>query len=259
MSASAPLRTLLLDEFVTEASAGFPLLGKLPKTRIVQLVDYYETLPSDGRSAFLEALASRAAAALQGQPAPSPPAFAAFWTATTTQSPFTGGFRYCDVKAIASISKLPQFGGMQGWAKQTVPAGGRALQPREDLLPDGNLELLVPAKAPLLKKLVDSALKGAGFTKLKTPNAGGETRYSSDSGVEVRLDFASRFMGQLRYTVSTAAGGPGPRGWSLEETFWSQPGGWDYLTEENAPRCIALLPEVVARLAGLAEKLGPAG
>lgn len=258
MSASPPLRTLLLDEVVTEASAGFPLLGKLPKTRIVQLVDYYETMDFDGRSAFLDALASRAEAALTGSHAPSPPAFAAFWTATTTQSPFTGGFRYCDVKAIASVSKLPQFGGMEGWAKQTVPAGGLAVQPREDLVPSGNLELLVPAKAPLLKKLVDSALKAAGYTKQKTPSAGGDTRYMNDSGVEVRLDFASRFMGQLQYRVFTAADGTGPRGWNLEETFWSQPGGWDYLTEENAPRCVALLPEVVAKLVGLAQRLTPA-
>ena len=39
------------------------------------------------------------------------------------------------------------------------------------------------------------------------------------------------------------------------ESLWSQPGGWDYLTEENASRSIELLPELVDHLILLTERI----
>ena len=41
------------------------------------------------------------------------------------------------------------------------------------------------------------------------------------------------------------------------ESLWSQPGGWDYVTEENAAHVIALLPELVEYLIGLKERAVP--
>jgi hypothetical protein len=39
------------------------------------------------------------------------------------------------------------------------------------------------------------------------------------------------------------------------ESLWSQPGGWDYLSEENAARSIDFLPEVVEYLIQLPERI----
>jgi hypothetical protein len=39
------------------------------------------------------------------------------------------------------------------------------------------------------------------------------------------------------------------------EAMWSQPGGWDYLTEENAERSIDFLPELVDYLESLAARV----
>ena len=39
------------------------------------------------------------------------------------------------------------------------------------------------------------------------------------------------------------------------ESLWSQPGGWDYLSEENAARSIDILPELVEYLIQLPERI----
>jgi hypothetical protein len=38
------------------------------------------------------------------------------------------------------------------------------------------------------------------------------------------------------------------------ELLWGQPGGWDYLTEENAARSIDLLPDLIDTLAHLLQR-----
>ena len=60
-------------------------------------------------------------------------------------------------------------------------------------------------------------------------------------------------MGQVCYSVSAARGNTRIVMMSYE-SLWSQPGGWDYVTEENAARVISILPELVEYLIGLTER-----
>jgi hypothetical protein len=202
---------------------------------------------------LLDALALRGSVLFDRRPGasfPPAPAFDRYWSAVTSQGPFTGGYRYCDVKFLASIPSIPEFGGYEGWIEnyQKPWASELALTPREDLLPD--MTCLKPARAPLLRKLVSAALKGRGFT-LETTR-GAEQKYVGAAGDKVRVDFGSR-VGQICYSVSAARSDIRIVMMSYE-SLWSQPGGWDYLTEENAARAASLLPELVEYLIGLTER-----
>jgi len=145
------------------------------------------------------------------------------------------------------VPKIKEFGGYEGWIEKTQRAwiSALAFQPREDLLPD--VSCLVPAKAPELRKLVKCALLARGFTAVATKGA--EHEYVHPSGLPVHVDFGSR-MGQLCYWVSDIRS----HGTLSYELLWGQPGGWDYLTEENASRSIDLLPELVDELARLLQR-----
>jgi|tagenome__1003787_1003787.scaffolds.fasta_scaffold20937910_3 hypothetical protein len=83
-----------------------------------------------------------------------------------------------------------------------------------------------------------SAEADAGFTAVATKGA--EHEYVHSSGLPVQVDFGSR-MGQLCYRVGDVRS----HGALSYELLWGQPGGWDYLTEENAARSIDLLPELI--------------
>jgi hypothetical protein len=104
----------------------------------------------------------------------------------------------------------------------------------------------VPARAPELRKLVKSALLARGFTAVVTKGA--EHDYVHPSGIPVHVDFGSR-LGQLHYWVGDIRS-PGALSYEL---LWGQPGGWDYLTEENAARSVDLLPELIDAVARLLE------
>ena len=74
----------------------------------------------------------------------------------------------------------------------------------------------------------------------------------------VRVDFGS-MLSQLGYTVTFKS----TQGQLLVaqisyERLWGVGGRWDYLTEENAPRCIAFFVEQIAYLADLTQRIiGP--
>jgi hypothetical protein len=129
-------------------------------------------------------------------------------------------------------------------------SSGLALQPRPDLLPD--LRYLTPAKAPLLRKLLDATFKRHGFARDKG-GRGGQLKYNGRSGATVWPDFGS-YMGQLCYGVSIRCDNVNVVRLSYEQ-LWGQPGGWDYLTEENAERSIDLLPELVGCMIHLTEEV----
>ena len=121
--------------------------------------------PGD-RSELLDALAVRAAIRLQPGTAPGfppAPAWDRYWSTINSPGPFSGGFRYCDIKFLAMVPRIKEFGGYEGWVEKTQRSwvSERALQPREDLLP--GLDCL-PARAPELRKLVKSALLARGFS-----------------------------------------------------------------------------------------------
>jgi len=102
-----------------------------------------------------------------------------------------------------------------------------------------------------LRKLIGTAFKNHGFTPVTTK--GVEKKYASTSGDTIRVDFGSR-MGQVCYRVSALR-----KNFRLVmmsyESLWSQAGGWDYLTEENAARTIDLLPELVEYLISLTDRV----
>jgi hypothetical protein len=244
----------LRAEFGEEAEKGFPRLGKVPHTRAVQFLDYFASIDEEEQSQLLDALAARAFVQfhlMQGAGYPSDPAFDRHSAAVTSQGPFTGGFRYCDIKFIASIPKIAEFGGYEGWVEnyQKPSVSELALTPRADLLPD--LETFKPAKAALLRKLLKRRLEEAGFER--ESSRGGEHKYLNQSGDCFRADFGS-YMGQLCYTISAVRGDTRIVMMSYE-AIWSVAGGWDYLTEENAERTVAMLPELANYLIGLTERI----
>jgi hypothetical protein len=245
---------LLRTELSAEADSGFPRLRRIPKTKVVQFLDYFADLNPGDRSELLDALAARAAVLIHPGPAsgfPPAPAFDRYWNAVNSRGLFSGGYRYCDVKFLASVPRIKEFGGYGGWIEnhQRPWVSERALQPREDLLPD--LGLLTPAPGPELRKRVKEALQAGGLTAAVTKGA--EHQYVHSSGAVVHVDFGSR-MGQLCYWVRAAGDPASFRGLSYE-SLWGQPGGWDYLTQENAARSVAVLPELIDYLARLPERM----
>jgi hypothetical protein len=251
---SSNIIRLLRAELATEAAAGFPRLKRIPQTKTIQFLDYYAGLEAPSASALLDALAVRAESSLfpgRDRIAPRPPAFDRYWDETNRPGPLSGGYRYCDVKFLSMVPHVPEFGGYDGWIN-SCGFTGLCLEPRADLLP--SLDALKPAKTPLLRKLIDAALKKYGFALQK---GSAERKYVADTGDTISIDLGSSVMGQLRYgmTVNRPTHTLPIWRWSYEQTLWSLVGGWDYLTEENAERCIALLPELADYFAGLADRL----
>jgi hypothetical protein len=241
---------LLQTHFREEAVAGFPRLHRIPQTKTIQFLDYFASLGKAEQEALLDALALRGETCFfpgRDRVFPSAPAFDRYWMQVTSLGPFFGGYRYTDVKMLSALAKCKEEGGLEGFLKN---ASELALQPRRDLLPD--LSYLTPAKAPLVRRLVDAALKRRGFVRDKARRSG-ELKYDGLAGVTIHLDFGS-YMGQLCYTVSIHS--ENIKVFRLNyELLWGQPGGWDYLTEENAERSIDLLPELVACVIRLTEQV----
>lgn len=248
---------LLRADFDHEVAAGFPTLRRLPHTGIVQLIDYHASLSAPEQSALLDALASRAAFLLDADrngAAPTPPAWERYRVATAGPGPFCGGYRYLDIKFLAAIPRYPEFGGYEGWIAhhQHPSVTERALQLRTDLLPD--LSHLVPALAPALRKLVKATLVAHGC---KPVPAKGIQAYAHPSGARVSVDFGSR-MGQVCWDVDADFGAVQFRHLSYE-TLWGQATGWNYLSDENAERSIAILPGLLDYLAALPGRIAAAG
>lgn len=193
---------ILRAELGAEAEAGFPLLRRTPCTGTVALIDYFEDLDAAGRVALLDGLAEVGAGRM-GRYAVENVAVAAFHAARQTPR-YAGGYRYTSVKMIAMMRRDPQ-----SWAmfQRSIGRGASV-----ELIPD--IEAMVPAKAPLLRKLC--------------------------KGMDLKIDFGST-LGQLRYEFGGLA----------YEALWGAYLGWDVLTEENAERSIGVLREHVERLRGL--------
>lgn len=243
---------LLRAEFGAEAESGFPRLHRIPQTNIIQFLDYFVSLNPLEQSTLLDDLALRAAALLDPGSAdhfPPTPAFDNYWSTINAPGSFCGGYRYCSIKFLASVPKIKEFGGYTGWVEnyQRPWVSERALHPREDLLP--HLSYLVPAPPAKLRKLIKAAFQTQGFTPEETK--GTEHTYATPCGAIINMDFGSR-MGQLCYDVRTASSVMRSLSYEL---LWSQPGGWDYLSEENAARSVEFLPELVAYLMQLTERI----
>jgi hypothetical protein len=245
---------LLRTDFGEEAEAGFPHLSRVPQTRVVQFLDYFASLCRNDQAELLDALALRGSVLCNlslGASFPVVPAFDRYWNTVSAPGPFTGGFRYCDVKFLALVPKIPEFGSHEDWIEKSQKpwVSELALTPRDDLLPE--MSCLKPASTRLLRKLVKDTLGDRGFSPEVV--RGAEHKYVRASGDKVRIDFGS-YMGQLCYGVSAVRDSSRIVGLSYE-ALWGQAGGWDYLTEENATRAIGHLPELVEYLIRLTERI----
>jgi hypothetical protein len=250
---------VLRAEMAAEAAGEFPRLTRVPCTDIVWFLDYFDTLETSEREALLDGLAEWASLPffLSGPEAVGElhrrhPAFAR-WREPRSRMGYQGGTRYTAVKMLNMDPGLRDKGYYHAdYRKNCAPL---AFEPRADLLPD--LSYLRPAKAPLLRKLMNAAMaKLLAPAKKKLP--GGECQYSGPLGndmLKVSVDFGS-IMGQVCYRVSVTS----PQhtikfaGLSYEQ-LWDAPSGWNYLTEENAPRSIEFFAEQVTYLAKLADRV----
>jgi hypothetical protein len=262
----AKIIALLRAEFAEEAAAGFPRLKRIPHTSIFSLLDYYDSLNNAQHQALLDGLARfgsdlffpREAKAGQARVAEmeAHPGFGPYYKSMNSSPAFRTGLRYTDVKMLVAMSKCKEVqdeGGIEGFYANRATSN-LAMQPRSDLLPDKSD--IRPAKSPLLRKIVDAVLKP--LLPEKEKQGGGNFLYSGPLGsgeADVAVDFGS-IMGQLRYGVSvTNTPHTIPMRLLYFEALWFQHGGWDYLTEENAERSIALMPELIQYLVRLADRI----
>jgi hypothetical protein len=255
---------LLRKELGDEAAAGFPRLKRIPYTHIIWFLDYFAALPPGEQGPLLDALARFGARSVLREGGPRElqeleaqyPAFARF-RAERNEMGGRPGFRYTDVKMQSMIARDTQSGGLALLVNRLEPTA-LARHPRPDLLPD--MSHLKPPKPAALRKLAEAALAGL-FPAQKTNLGAGSWKYAGPfegSELTVWLDLGSR-LGQLVYGVSVANPAHAVRFVRVShEALWGAHLGWDYLTEENAERCVRFLPELVAYLARLAGRLNAA-
>jgi hypothetical protein len=246
--------TRLRAEYAREVDSGFARLRRIPQTDIIWFLDYFSSLTGPDREALLDALADWGGIVLsppRGNLPAIAPALARLRDARNRPGS-KGGTRYNDVKMLTADPTLREPGAYHAsWRERFTPLH---FQPRPDLLP--SLSDLNAARAPRLRQLVDKTLTES--LGLKREKQAGGNKYSGSSGsceLVVRIDFGSA-LGQLRYTVTLRSAGAQllipPISY---ETLWDVTRGWDYLTEENAPRSVECLAEQIAHLARLGEHL----
>jgi hypothetical protein len=252
----AKIEALLRAELAAAAAAGFPRLKRVPDTNIIWLLDYYDGLAAAERTALLDALARFYAACIFVRPGDrvpeADPALARCREARDGPGG-KGGTRYTDVKMLCMDKSMREPGNYHESWRQNFTA--LHFRPRADLLPD--LSHLKAPKSTQLRKLVTAALtERLALRKEKQP--GNSYKYvgpHGDGELTVRVDFGSS-LSPLRYEVSLKnAANPLPVARLSYESLWGAHLGWDYLTEENAPRSIDFFAEQVEYLAKLAERI----
>lgn len=245
---------ILRADFAREAADGFLTLRRIPATGIIKLLDYFADLSTFDRDQLLDAFARLGAMRFHNSLNRSldDPAYLA-WRAAMQSERFGYGLRYVDVKMARMMLSDPESLTHMAELRSKIDWEPRDDPPAE-LAPQRELRQVQPAKAPLLRKLVDSTFAALlAAKKAKAP--GGETEYAGTlAGTELKVsfDFGSR-LGQVRY----AARLPMPDGRVVRLAFEDLWGGgpWDYLTEENAARCIDLLARNLEYLVDLRNRV----
>jgi hypothetical protein len=260
----ANVLALLRKELADEAADGFPRLRRIPYTHIIWFLDYFAALAPGEQGPLLDGLARFGARAVLRDGGPKElqelegqyPAFARF-RAEQERMRGWSGHRYTDVKTQCMVARDTQSGGLAVLVNRLEPAA-LARQPRPDLLPD--LSYLKSPKAAALRKLAEAALAQL-YAPKKTSLGDNSWKYFGPfegSELTVWLDLGSR-LGQLVYGVSVANPAHAVRLIRVSyEALWGAHLGWDYLTEENAERSVQFLPELIAYLAQLADRLNGA-
>src|SRR5262245_49105055 len=258
------IATLLRPELAAEAAAGFPRLKRIPQTDIIWFLDYFAGLSGAERETLLDAVADSGALAFIPNATPKlnergtvdVPAGLVPMVEARTRPGALGGTRYTDLKMLSADPSMREPGAYHSSWSENLTA--LHFQPRPDLLPD--LEQMKPAKAPLLRKLVNGALtKSLELKGEKRP--GGVIKFMGRCGdceVTMWVDFGG-MLSQLGYSASFKKPDGQPLAVLISyERLWATQGRWDYLTEENSPRSIEFFAEQIAYLADLTQRLvGP--
>ena len=240
-----------------EAQAGFPRLTRVPSTGAIQFLDCFASLAAPDRDSLLAVLAEIDALNLLLSPAvrqrvetlvTTNPAFVSYRQAMRSPQ-FTMGLRYLGLRMMKSMLADRMSREMMAQTRATLD-----FIPRDDLpaalVPDPDPAHLKPAKAPLLRKLINEAFMEL-FATGKQKRPGGETEYTGalqGTNIKVIIDFSARGL-QLRYGVKIPDETKTIFVWGLTyEDLWAAGPGWDYLTEENAEPSIRLLCELIAQI-----------
>jgi hypothetical protein len=248
---------LLKSHLDEEAQAGFPRLSRTPSAGTIQFLDYFGTLAAADRDSLLAVHAEIDAlnffpgtASCQRVEAlvTTNPALVGYRQAMQS-APFTMGLRYVGLRMLKSMRGDPIGREMMARTRSTLD-----FIPRDDLpaalVPDPDPAHLKPAKAPLLRKLINEAFRKL-FATGKQKRPGGETEYIGaieGTDIKVIIDFSARGP-QLRYGVKIPDETKTIFVWGLMyEDLWAAAPGWDYLTEENAEPSIRLLCETIAQI-----------
>ena len=151
---------------------------------------------------------------------------------------FGMGLRYADLRMHRAVLNDPQ-----SVSQMAQTRSGLDFTPRDDL-PEalvGNTPIrdIVTAKAPRLRKLLNPMLRSRLSAAKPTKRPGGELVYEGAIGdvpLKVSLIFSNMY-GQMHYAVTWSAARAGSAGAAADlRDAVRHGGGWDYLTEENAPR-----------------------
>ncbi len=247
-----------------EAQAGFPRLTRTSSSGTIQFLDYFETLAAADRDSLLAAHAEIDALNLFPSPAArervmalvtTNPALVRYRQAMQS-APFTMGLRYVGLRMMKSMFADRMSMQMMARTRATLD-----FVPRDDLpaalVPDPDPAHLKPAKAPLLRKLINEAFPKL-FATGKQKRPGGETEYIGaleGTNIKVSIHFIARGL-QLRYGVKIPDETRTIFVWGLaHEDLWAAGPGWDYLTEENAEPSIRLLCENIAQIVSLRNRV----
>jgi len=259
----AKATALLRSHHAEEAAANFPRVRRVPNSYAVRMLDYYDSLASTGREAFLDALARQSALCFvhprivmqRFSDFQSDPALRAFAEANNSAR-FSMGMRYWGLPLLKPMLTDPMSIEMRQKTRATLDFVPRDDMPPE-LLPNFDVNALVTAKAPLLRKLIDPSFKKL-FAPVKTKLPGGDYKYEGTlegAPVKISLGFPGRGI-QMRYEISITGDPDGVFVFNLPwERLWGVAGHWDFLTEQNAPPSIDLLGELITGVVRLRNQI----
>jgi hypothetical protein len=255
---------LLRAQFAEEANAGFPKLGRVPSSNVVRFLDYLGHLTRVDRDALLDTLARVASLNLRPLPIDQAPILAIAggdpallrYRAAVQEGSFAMGLRYQSLRMVRAMLGDPETVAMMAATRAHL-----GYEPRDDmptaLVADPDRSHVVPARAPLLRSLVDREMKRL-FATSRRRLPGGETGYEGEldgTPITVWIDYAGMDL-QLRYAVTI----PDPSRRVLVfrvayENLWGSGGGWDYLTEQNAEASLGHLGGLVSEIVRLRNRV----
>ncbi|MBV8149494.1 MAG: hypothetical protein JO092_10415 [Candidatus Eremiobacteraeota bacterium] len=255
------IAVMVRSELAAEANAGFPTARRIPSTDAVKFLDYCALLDAAERSALLDALAK--GIALQFFPPEvaherslslvnDDPALVQFRKAMQSGH-FAYGLRYADLRMARQVLKDPESMTRMAQTRSRLDFVPRD-DPPSDLMPEPDRLKAQPAKAPLLRKLINKAFDRV-FSPTKGKLPGGTLQFSGTIGsteLKVSIVFSALYA-QLGWWVNMRMSRPNLRAVHVRD-FWGAT-GWDYLTEENAARSVDLLCERIVYLANLRERI----